>query len=151
MAVVHNGIIENFRQLRTELEREGCLFSSQTDTEVIVHLISRAMINGISAVEAASAALKRLQGAYALAMIFHGHEDLMLIARRGSPLSFCHSVNGVYVGSDAGVFSEFVDHITDLEDGDWAVLTSRGAMIYDENDKPAERKQRKLSRINFPG
>ncbi|HEY0224092.1 MAG TPA: glutamine--fructose-6-phosphate transaminase (isomerizing) [Pseudolabrys sp.] len=139
VAVVHNGIIENFRELRERLIAGGAKFGSETDTEVVAHLVSAEMKAGKAPVEAVSAALKQLRGAFALAFIFAGHDDLMIGARKGSPLAIGFGKGEMYLGSDAIALAPFTDMISYLEDGDWAVLTRTGVEIYDEHDKRVER------------
>src|SRR5471032_221561 len=139
LAVVHNGIIENFRELREELVKKGADFRSETDTEVIAHLVTDEMKNGKSPIEAVKAALPRLRGAFALAFLFAGEEDLLIGARKGSPLAVGYGDGEMYLGSDAIALAPFTDTISYLEDGDWAVLTRKGVEIYDRNDKRVER------------
>src|SRR4051812_33259347 len=131
IAVVHNGIIENFRELRQELEKTGAKFTSETDTEVIAHLVTDEMKSGKSPVEAVKAALPRLRGAFALAFLFAGEEDLLIGARKGSPLAVGYGDGEMYVGSDAIALAPFTDTISYLEDGDWAVLHRKGLEIRD--------------------
>src|SRR5579885_2188310 len=133
VAVVHNGIIENFAELRRELEGNGAKFSTETDTEVIAHLVTDAMKRGASAADAVKAALPRLRGAFALAFLFAGEEDLLIGARRGSPLAVGFGDGSMYVGSDAIALAPFTDTISYLEDGDWVVLTREVGVIYDVN------------------
>ncbi|WP_375785107.1 glutamine--fructose-6-phosphate transaminase (isomerizing) [Bradyrhizobium sp. Pha-3] len=130
VAVVHNGIIENFRELRTELERNGAHFSSETDTEVVAHLVESYLMNGYSPQQAVQASLPRLHGAFALVFLFKGHEDLLIGAREGSPLAIGHGNGEMYLGSDAIALAPLTDSITYLEDGDWAVLTRTTCVIY---------------------
>jgi len=142
VAVVHNGIIENFRELRESLIAKGADFASETDTEVVVHLVTSEMKTGKSPVEAVGAALKQLRGAFALAFLFAGEDDLMIGARKGSPLAIGYGTDGkpeMYLGSDAIALAPFTDTISYLEDGDWAVLTRKGVKIFDEQDRPVER------------
>ncbi len=139
LALVHNGIIENFRELRTELEAGGAVFATETDTEVIAHLISRELDAGHPPEEAVTAALKRLRGAFAIAVLFDGQDDLMIGARRGSPLAIGHGHDEMFFGSDAIALAPFTDRITYLEDGDWAVLTRAGAVIHDASGAVVER------------
>ncbi len=122
-AVVHNGIIENFRALKQELVAAGAQFTSDTDTEVIAHLVTRELNAGNDPVQAVYATLSRLEGAFALAMIFAGYDDLLIVARRGSPLAIGYGNGEMFVGSDAIALAPFTDSIAYLEDGDWAVLT----------------------------
>jgi glutamine---fructose-6-phosphate transaminase (isomerizing) len=139
VAVVHNGIIENFRELKAELEAEGAAFSSDTDTEVIAHLISRELRAGNDPVRAVFHSLRRLEGAFALAMIFKGFNDLMIVARQGSPLVVGIGDGEMFVGSDAIALAPFTDRIVYLEDGDWAVLTREGMAIRNRQGRPVER------------
>ena len=131
LAVVHNGIIENFRELREELEASGVKFGSETDTEVVAQLVTAEMKKGHSAVDAVKATLPRLRGAFALAFIFAGEDDLMIGARKGSPLAIGHGTGEMYLGSDAIALAPFTDTITYLEDGDWAVIHRGGVQIRD--------------------
>jgi len=139
VSVVHNGIIENFRELKEELMRDGAAFTSDTDTEVIAHLITRELKAGNDPVRATYNALKRLEGAFALAMIFRGYNDLMIVARQGSPLAIGLGDGEMFVGSDAIALAPFTDAIVYLEDGDWAVLTRKGIAIRDRSGKAVER------------
>ncbi|HEY8277708.1 MAG TPA: glutamine--fructose-6-phosphate transaminase (isomerizing) [Methyloceanibacter sp.] len=145
VSVVHNGIIENFRELKEELQKSGADFTSDTDTEVIAHLISREMKSGSDPVRATFNTLKRLQGAFAIAMIFRGFDDLMIVARQGSPLAIGIGKGEMFVGSDAIALAPFTDEIVYLEDGDWAVLTREGIAIRDRHgnavERPASRSQ----------
>jgi glucosamine--fructose-6-phosphate aminotransferase (isomerizing) len=131
VSVVHNGIIENFRDLRAKLEAKGHRFQTDTDTEAVVHLISDEMDRGAAPIAAVREALKQLQGAFALGIIFAGHDDLMIAARKGSPLAIGHGTGEMYLGSDAIALAPFTDAITYLEEGDWAVLRRSGAEIFD--------------------
>jgi glutamine---fructose-6-phosphate transaminase (isomerizing) len=131
VSVVHNGIIENYRELKSELIARGHVFQSETDTEAVVHLITDEMRSGRSPTEAVKAALGRLQGAFALGIIFAGHDDMMIAARQGSPLALGHGKDEMYLGSDAIALAPFTDTITYLEEGDWAVLRRSGAEIFD--------------------
>jgi len=139
VSVVHNGIIENFRELKEELMAEGAAFTSDTDTEVIAHLITRELKAGSDPVRAVYNTLKRLEGAFALAMIFRGYNDLMIVARQGSPLAIGYGNGEMFVGSDAIALAPFTDAIAYLEDGDWAVLTRKGVAIRDRSGKAVER------------
>jgi glucosamine--fructose-6-phosphate aminotransferase (isomerizing) len=146
VAIVHNGIIENFAELRTELKAEGYVFSSQTDTEVVAHLIAREIKRGAAPVEAAHNALKRLQGAFALAIMFAGDDNLIVGARNGPPLAIGHGDGEMFLGSDAIALAPFTNSITYLEDGDWVVLRRDSVAIFDIDGKPVERaRQRSLS------
>ena len=139
VAVVHNGIIENFRELRDSLIKDGAKFSSETDTEVVAHLVTREMKSGKTPVAAVAAALKQLRGAFALAFLFTGEDDLMIGARKGSPLAVGYGDGEMYLGSDAIALAPFTDTVSYLDDGDWVVLTRKGAQVYDAHDKPVER------------
>jgi glucosamine--fructose-6-phosphate aminotransferase (isomerizing) len=131
VAVVHNGIIENFRELRQMLEKQGAKFASETDTEVVAHLVDSYLLKGASPQEAVKASLPQLRGAFALAFVFRGHGDLMIGARKGSPLAIGHGDGEMYLGSDAIALAPFTDTISYLEDGDWVVLTREVGVIYD--------------------
>lgn len=139
VAVVHNGIIENFRTLREELTTSGAEFTSQTDTETIVHLASRFTAQGMSPLDAARATLARLEGAFALAFLFEGEEDLMIAARRGSPLVIGIGDGEMYVGSDAIALAPLTDQLIYLEEGDWAALSRTSVEIYDDRGNPVTR------------
>jgi glucosamine--fructose-6-phosphate aminotransferase (isomerizing) len=139
VAVVHNGIIENFRELREGLIKDGAKFTSETDTEVVAHLVTREMKSGKTPVEAVSAALKQLRGAFALAFLFTGEDDLMIGARKGSPLAVGYGDGEMFLGSDAIALAPFTDTVSYLDEGDWVVLTRKGAQVYDAHDKPVER------------
>ncbi|HEY4982867.1 MAG TPA: glutamine--fructose-6-phosphate transaminase (isomerizing), partial [Pseudolabrys sp.] len=132
VAVVHNGIIENFRELRERLIKDGAKFASETDTEVVAHLVTAEIKNGKSPVDAVAAALKQLRGAFALAFLFAGEDNLMIGARKGSPLAIGYGKGEMFLGSDAIALAPFTDTISYLEDGDWAVLTRAGVEIRDE-------------------
>jgi glucosamine--fructose-6-phosphate aminotransferase (isomerizing) len=149
LALVHNGIIENFRELKNELEAEGVRFTTETDTEVIAHLVTRNLENGLSPADAVQAALGRLEGAFAVAILFEGEDDLMIGARRGSPLAIGHGRDEMFFGSDAIALAPFTDRITYLEDGDWAVLTRKGAAIFDESGAPVARPMTKSLATSF--
>ncbi|WP_127076112.1 glutamine--fructose-6-phosphate transaminase (isomerizing) [Rhodomicrobium lacus] len=139
VAIVHNGIIENFRELREELEREGETFESQTDSEVVAHLINRELQRGADPVAAVRESLARLTGAFALAILFSGRDDLMIGARRGSPLAVGYGKGEMFLGSDAMALAPFTDRVTFLDEGDWAVLSHGGAAIYDESGAEVKR------------
>ncbi len=139
VAVVHNGIIENFRALRDELRQRGHVFSTETDSETIAHLVTDFLNGGLTPQAAVEASLPRLHGAFALAMIFAGHPDLMIGARRGAPLAIGHGEGEMYLGSDALALAPFTDTITYLEDGDWVVLTRTSAAIFDASNRPVQR------------
>jgi glucosamine--fructose-6-phosphate aminotransferase (isomerizing) len=139
LAVVHNGIIENFRKLREELEKNGAQFGSETDTEVVAHLVTQEMSKGHSPADAVAAALPRLQGAFALAFLFKGEEDLLIGARKGSPLAIGYGEGEMFLGSDATALAPFTEAISYLEDGDSAVLRRKGAEIRDAKGSKVER------------
>jgi glucosamine--fructose-6-phosphate aminotransferase (isomerizing) len=139
LAVVHNGIIENFAELRRELEKQGAKFATETDTEVIAHLVTAEMKRGASPVEAVKAALPRLRGAFALAFLFAGEENLLIGARQGSPLAIGFGDGSMYVGSDAIALAPFTDMVSYLEDGDWVVVTRAGAEIHDRDGNVVHR------------
>jgi glucosamine--fructose-6-phosphate aminotransferase (isomerizing) len=139
VSVVHNGIIENFRELKDELTRAGAKFASETDTEVVAHLISYEMKKGADPVTATGNALRRLRGAFALAIIFAGHDDLMIGAREGAPLAVGYGQGEMFLGSDAIALAPFTDRVTFLEEGDWAILTRGGAEIRDRQGRRVDR------------
>jgi glutamine---fructose-6-phosphate transaminase (isomerizing) len=139
VAVVHNGIIENFRELREKLTKGGSKFASDTDTEAVAHLVTQELKSGKSPEDAVAASLKQLRGAFALAFIFTGKDDLLIGARKGSPLAVGYGNGEMYLGSDAIALAPFTDTISYLEDGDWAVLTRKGVQIRDEQDRKVER------------
>jgi glucosamine--fructose-6-phosphate aminotransferase (isomerizing) len=139
LALVHNGIIENFRELREELEQKGAQFGSDTDTEVVAHLVTDEMKKGRSPAEAVAAALPRLRGAFALAFLFEGEENLLIGARKGSPLAVGFGEGEMYLGSDAIALAPFTDTIAYLEDGDAAVLTRNSVEIHDAKGATVER------------
>src|SRR3984957_10521929 len=139
LAVVHNGIIENFSELRRELEAKGAKFSTETDTEVIAHLVTDEMKRGASPVDAVKAALPRLRGAFALAFLFAGEDDLLIGARRGSPLAIGFGDGSMYVGSDAIALAPFTDMVSYLEDGDWVIVTRDSFEIHDNDGDIVQR------------
>jgi glutamine---fructose-6-phosphate transaminase (isomerizing) len=144
VAVVHNGIIENFRELRAELAADGYTQESDTDTETVVLLVRRAMDKGANPVEAAQDTLSRLHGAFALCFLFDGHDDLMIAARKGSPLAIGWGDGEMFVGSDAIALAPMTDRITYLEEGDWAVITRAGAEIFDARNTRANRPETRI-------
>lgn len=139
VAVVHNGIIENFRELRAELAEAGFQFVTETDTETVALLTQMYMNAGAGAVEAAYQTLDRLQGAFALAFLFQGENDLIVAARKGSPLAIGHGHGEMFVGSDAIALAPLTDRITYLEEGDRAVVTRNSLEIHDANGALANR------------
>ncbi len=149
VAVVHNGIIENFRELRQSLEKQGAKFASETDTEVVAHLVNAYLIKGASPQESVKATLPQLRGAFALAFVFRGHDDLLIGARRGSPLTIGYGKGEMYLGSDAIALAPFTDTISYLEDGDWAVLTRETAVIYDMHNAAVNREVLKSGASSF--
>ncbi|MEP5155248.1 glutamine--fructose-6-phosphate transaminase (isomerizing), partial [Planktotalea sp.] len=142
VAVVHNGIIENFRELREELAGHGIDFVTETDTETVALLTQHYMNTGLRPVEAAEKTIGRLEGAFALAFLFHGEEDLMVCARKGSPLAIGHGANEMYIGSDAIALAPLTNRITYLEEGDRAVLTRNSLHIWDADGKQVGREMR---------
>lgn len=145
VAVVHNGIIENFRELRAELAKDGVEFVTETDTETVVLLTQKYMAEGLDPVDAATKTIARLHGAFALAFLFDGEDDLMIGARKGAPLAVGYGDNEMYLGSDAIALSPMTDRVTYLEEGDRAVLTRTSVKIYDANDAPVDRVVKKIS------
>jgi glucosamine--fructose-6-phosphate aminotransferase (isomerizing) len=139
VSVVHNGIIENFRELKEGLLRAGVAFESDTDTEVVTQLITHEMRSGADPVEATRRSLGRIRGAFALAIIFSGHDDLMIGAREGSPLAIGHGEGEMFLGSDAIALAPFTSQITYLEEGDWAVLTRNSVVIRDRAGRTVAR------------
>ena len=149
LAVVHNGIIENFRELREELESKGVKFGSETDTEVVAHLVTEEMKRGCTPADAVAAVLPRLRGAFALAFLFSGEDDLLIGARKGSPLAIGYGDGEMYLGSDAIALAPFTDAISYLEDGDSAVLTRKGVEVHDAKGSRVERAVLKSSAAAF--
>jgi glucosamine--fructose-6-phosphate aminotransferase (isomerizing) len=145
VAVVHNGIVENHRALRAELEAAGEAFETETDTEVVARLCAREMARGRSPVDAAQATLARLEGAFALAFLFESAEDLLVCARRGSPLAIGYGEGETFVGSDALALAPFTTRVAYLEEGDWAALTRREVHVFDAAGRPVERAVRNLA------
>jgi len=139
VAVVHNGIIENFRELRAELAEAGFSFESETDTETVALMTRLYMDRGMSPREAAVETLGRLHGAFALCFLFDGEENLLIAARKGSPLAIGHGDGEMFVGSDAIALAPMTDRITYLEEGDYAIVTRKGAEIYDQQGRRANR------------
>ena len=139
VVIVHNGIIENFQELKNEVMAGGAVLASETDTEVVAHLITAYLDAGDAPKEATSKALKRLRGAFSLGILFNGEADLMIAARRGTPLAIGVGEGEMFLGSDALALAQLTKQIIYLEDGDWAVLTSAGVDIFDEADNAIER------------
>ncbi|WP_102223072.1 glutamine--fructose-6-phosphate transaminase (isomerizing) [Acidimangrovimonas sediminis] len=146
VAVVHNGIIENFRELRQELEAVGLIPETETDTETIVLLTRHYMDQGQDPRTAAASTLGRLKGAFALCFLFEGEDDLMIAARRGSPLAIGHGDGEMYVGSDAIALAPLTDRITYLEEGDRAEVTRAGVVIFDAAGRLANRAETRIER-----
>jgi glucosamine--fructose-6-phosphate aminotransferase (isomerizing) len=140
LALVHNGIIENFAELRDELKAKGFKFTSQTDSEVCAQLITYYLQNeNLPPKDAVKKALDRMRGAFAFAIIFAGEDDLLVAARRGSPLAIGRGDGEMFVGSDAYALAPFTNRITYLEEGDFAIITREGFDIYDEKGAKAVR------------
>ncbi|WP_337847243.1 glutamine--fructose-6-phosphate transaminase (isomerizing) [Sphingomonas sp.] len=139
VALVHNGIIENFKPLREELLARGRVFESETDTEIVAHLVSEQVEAGLDPVAAVKAVLPRLHGAFALAILFRSHPDMLIGARLGSPLVVGYGEDETYLGSDALALAPLTQRISYLEEGDWVVLTRDGAQVYDVENNPVER------------
>jgi glutamine---fructose-6-phosphate transaminase (isomerizing) len=139
LALVHNGIIENFRPLREALTARGRRFESDTDTEVVAHLISEQVEAGVSPEDAVKAALPQLRGAFALAIAFRSHPDMLIGARLGSPLVVGYGEGETYLGSDALALAPLTQQISYLEEGDWVVITRDATRIFDKDNNPVER------------
>jgi hypothetical protein len=153
VAVVHNGIIENFRELRADLQARGHVFVTETDTEVVAHLVTDAMDGGLTPAEAVAVSLPRLRGAFALAFLFDEQSNLLIGARQGAPLAVGYGqgdqAGTMYLGSDALALAPFTDTLTYLEEGDWVVLTHDKAMFFDQSHLPVERKRLKTMASAF--
>jgi glucosamine--fructose-6-phosphate aminotransferase (isomerizing) len=139
VAVVHNGIIENFKALRDELIGRGRIFTSETDTEVVAHLVSEKVEQGLDPVAAVREVLPRLHGAFALAILFRDQPDLLIGARLGSPLVVGYGDDETYLGSDALALAPLTQRIAYLDEGDWVVCTREGAQVYDRDNTPVDR------------
>ncbi len=146
VSLVHNGIIENHAELRAELEAEGQEFSTETDTETVAQLVDLNLKRGMQPIEAAGAALRRLEGAYALAMIFAGHPELIVGAQHGAPLAVGFGDDEMFVGSDALALAPLTRRIAYLRDGDWTVVDRQGAKFFDIDGNEVER-EIKLTRL----
>jgi len=144
VAVVHNGIIENFRELRRGLQAEGVRFESETDTEVVAHLVSRQIRSGYTPQEAVLSVLPGLRGAFALVFLFDGQSDMLIGARKGSPLAVGHGENGMFFGSDALALAPLTDTITYLEEGDLAVIRQTSVEFFDVAGRPTTRTPQKI-------
>jgi glucosamine--fructose-6-phosphate aminotransferase (isomerizing) len=139
VALVHNGIIENFKSLRDELVARGRVFTSETDTEVVAHLVSEKVEAGLAPADAVREVLPRLHGAFALAILFRQHPDLLIGARLGSPLVVGYGDSETYLGSDALALAPLTQRIAYLDEGDWVIITRDGAQIFDKDNNPVER------------
>ncbi len=146
VSLVHNGIIENHAELRAELESAGQIFASETDTETVAQLVDLNLRRGMQPIEAAGAALRRLEGAYALAMIFAGHPELMVVAQHGAPLAVGFGDDEMFVGSDGLALAPLTRRIAYLEDGDWAVVDRQGAQFFNMAGEAVQR-DAKLTRL----
>jgi glutamine---fructose-6-phosphate transaminase (isomerizing) len=147
VAVVHNGIIENFHELREALEAKGAVFKTETDTEIVLHLVDGLLAKGVGPVEAVKATLSQLRGAFALGFIFACEHDLLIGARNGPPLAIGYGDGEMYLGSDSIALGPFTDTISYLDDGDWVVRTHNSATIYDKNDAIVQREKHKQTAI----
>src|ERR1700744_2152824 len=145
VAVVHNGIIENFRELREDLKKKGTVFKTETDTKIVLHLVDDLLQRGVKPVEAVKAALSQLRGAFALGFIFSGDNDLMIGARNGPPLAIGFGDGEMYLGSDAIALGPFTDTVAYPEDGDWVVMTRKGATVHDRTGAVVQRDAHKQS------
>ena len=139
VAVVHNGIIENFQELKKELQSKGHQFTSDTDTEVVACLLTEYLNLGFAPKEALQKAVGRMEGAYAIAAIIAGHEDMILCARKGSPLVVGHGDGEMFIGSDAIALAPLTRKLTYLEEGDWGIIHRKGAEIFDEEGRSVHR------------
>ncbi len=146
VSLVHNGIIENHAELRSELESQGQIFSTETDTETVAQLVDLHLRRGMTPIEAAGAAFRRLEGAYALAMIFAGHPELMIVAQHGAPLAVGFGENEMFIGSDGLALAPLTQKIAYLRDGDWAVIDRDGAQFFDTAGNVVQR-EAKLTRL----
>jgi len=142
LALVHNGIIENYKSLRDELKGENRTYKSETDTEIVAHLISVRIENGLTPQEAVAEVLPKLRGAFSLAITFRRFPDILIGARLGSPLVVGYGDGEMYLGSDALALAHLTQQISYLEEGDWAVISQEGAEIFDAENNPVERETR---------
>jgi len=150
LALVHNGIIENYKELREELVAAGYEFETETDTEAAAQLITRFMDDGMSPQDATAAALNRLEGAFALGILFAGEENLLIAARRGSPLVIGWGDGQMFLGSDSLALAPFTDRVSYLQDGEWAVLTSDSAIVRNQAGEIVEPEISITSRSGSP-
>ncbi|MBL8671528.1 MAG: glutamine--fructose-6-phosphate transaminase (isomerizing) [Alphaproteobacteria bacterium] len=139
VALVHNGIIENYRELRAALSSRANQFQSETDTEVVAHLLTHLLEQGMTPEEAMAEAMGKLEGAFSLAILFAGRHDIMVGARRGSPLAVGYGDGEMYLGSDALALAPLTQRISYLEEGDWVVVSQDGAAVRDASGRPVER------------
>lgn len=139
VAIVHNGIIENFRELKAELGKDNYVPVSETDTEIVALMVTRELDRGAAPFDAAANVIKRLEGAFALAIMFKGEDNLIVGARQGAPLAIGHGENEMVLGSDAIAIAPFTDKVTYLEEGDWVAITKDDARIFDREGQPVER------------
>src|SRR5208337_1459601 len=140
LAVVHNGIIENFKALREELAAKGHQFATETDSEIAAFIVEDELAGGKSPAEAVHASLKRMRGAFALVYLFEGEDDLLIGARQGAPLAVGYGEGEMYLGSDALALAPFTDRVAYLEEGDWVVATRSGAEFRDASGKTVKRR-----------
>jgi glutamine---fructose-6-phosphate transaminase (isomerizing) len=145
VAVVHNGIIENFQALKKELVGLGYSFQTDTDTEAVANLVTHYLSQGLDPTQAVAKTLARLEGAFALVFLFAGRHDLLICARRGSPLAIGYGDGEMFVGSDALALAPLTRHIAYLDEGDWAVVTSTKVQIFDRANNPVEREVRETA------
>ncbi|MDB5424461.1 MAG: glucosamine--fructose-6-phosphate aminotransferase, partial [Phenylobacterium sp.] len=145
VAVVHNGIIENFAELKAELQAKGRVFSSDTDTEVVAHLIDEALSDGLAPLAAFKATLDKLRGAYALAVLVGGEREVIMGARKGPPLAVGYGDGEMFVGSDGLALGPFTNRVAYLDDGDYVIIDHTSARIFDEAGLPADRPIRTLA------
>ena len=145
VAVVHNGIIENFQALKKELTGLGHSFQTETDTEAVANLVTYHLAQGLDPTQAVARTLERLEGAFALVFLFAGQHDLLICARRGSPLAIGYGDGEMFVGSDALALAPLTRRIAYLEEGDWAVVTSKKVAIFDRANQPIERQVRETA------
>jgi glutamine---fructose-6-phosphate transaminase (isomerizing) len=145
VAVVHNGIIENFQELKRELVGLGHKFHTQTDTEAVANLVTHHLAHGMTPAQAVAKTLQRLEGAFALVFVFAGEHDLLICARRGSPLAIGYGDGEMFIGSDSLALAPLTRRITYLEEGDWAVVTSGAVQIYDRTNNQVARQVRETA------